>query len=200
MRAGLSSKPKLKKCAVSTCKAPFIQRSMSHRACSPACAVALVTKQREKKERAAKTIERKQIAERKAKLKTRSDHMKEAQQIFNTWRREYCKSIGITTCICCDEPLDWNANKVDAGHYRSVGSAPHLRFIENNVWPQRKQCNQYGAGRAVDYRIGLIARIGLAAVEALEADNTPRKFTVEQLLEIKTIYRAKLKALREANA
>ena len=52
----------------------------------------------------------------------------------------------------------------------------------------------------MDYRIGLIARIGLAAVEALEADNTPRKWTREELIEIKQTYKAKRKELERKEA
>ena len=78
----------------------------------------------------------------------------------------------------------------------STGSAPHLRFDERNAHAQRKVCNRWGAGRAVDYRIGLVARIGLAAVEALESDNTPRKWLREELIYIRDRYRAKLKELK----
>ena len=84
----------------------------------------------------------------------------------------------------------------DCGHYRSVGSAQHLRYDERNAHGQRKQCNRWGAGRAVDYRIGLVARIGLEAVEALEADNAPRKWLREELIYIRDRYRAKLKELK----
>ncbi|MNL72197.1 Bacteriophage Lambda NinG protein [compost metagenome] len=83
----------------------------------------------------------------------------------------------------------------DAGHYRSRGSASHLRFDEANCHAQRKHCNRYGAGRAVDYRIGLIARIGLPEVERLEADNSVCKWTRDELVAIKNHYKARLKAL-----
>ena len=83
----------------------------------------------------------------------------------------------------------------DAGHYRSVGSAPHLRFDERNVHGQRKQCNRYGSGRAVDYRVGLIQRIGLEVVEALEADQQPKHYSIEDLIELRDKYRAKKKAI-----
>ncbi|MCS7668160.1 recombination protein NinG, partial [Pseudomonas aeruginosa] len=49
----------------------------------------------------------------------------------------------------------------------------------------------------VDYRVGLIARIGLAAVEELEADNSVRKYTVEDLKAIKAHYRAKVRELKK---
>ena len=48
----------------------------------------------------------------------------------------------------------------------------------------------------MDYRIGLIARIGMARVEALEANNTPKKWTHQELIDIKAKYRAKVKAVK----
>jgi hypothetical protein len=60
----------------------------------------------------------------------------------------------------------------DAGHYRSSRAVlAHLRFNEDNCHAQSKKENRYNSGNAVDYRIGLIARIGLERVEALESDD-----------------------------
>ena len=72
-----------------------------------------------------------------------------------------------------------------------------MRFDEANCYRQLKQCNRYGAGRAVDYRIGLIARVGLAEVERIESDQTVRKWWPQQLREIRDEYRRKAKALQE---
>jgi hypothetical protein len=43
---------------------------------------------------------------------------------------------------------------------------------------------------AVDYRRGLLGRFGLGLVEALEADQEPRRHTVDDLKAIKAKYRA----------
>lgn len=130
-------------------------------------------------------------------MKTRSDWMKEAQKAFNAYIRARDAD---NPCICCGLPLDMGTysrgGSYDAGHYRSVGSAPHLRFDERNCHAQRKQCNQYGGGRAVDYRIGLIKRIGFFAVQELEADQTAKKWTIEELKAIKALYVGKLKELQ----
>lgn len=187
---------KLKKCKV--CRTQFVPRSGLQVACGIECAQALAKAKREKEEEAAAREERRADRAKREKLKTRSDWMKEAQRAFNAYRREWCRVNGYNACVCCDEPLDWSGNGVDAGHYRSVGSSPATRFVEANVWAQRKQCNRYGAGRAVDYRIGLIRRIGLEAVEALEADNEPRKYGIEELKVIKATYQSKLRELRKA--
>lgn len=164
---------------------------MMHKCCSGECAEIHVVAER-------KRTERRERQEGLRKLKRRADWLKEAQTAFNAYIRERDKDL---PCICCGRTSDkqfLTGSNWDCGHYRSTGSAPHLRFDERNAHRQLSICNRHGAGRAVDYRIGLIARIGLAAVEALEADNEPRRWTVEELIEIKSHYRAKLKALKEA--
>lgn len=172
-----------RKCKV--CSTPFTPFSSTSKVCGVACAVELGSQIKAKKERAETKV-------RKEALKTRSDYMKEAQVAFNAYIRARDFNF---PCICCGKPLGESAigGGFDCGHFRSVGSAPHLRFDERNAHGQRKQCNRYGAGRAVDYRIGLIARIGIEAVEALEADNEPRKWTIEELKAIRATYKAKLK-------
>ena len=72
-----------------------------------------------------------------------------------------------------------------------------MRFVENNVHGQCKHCNQYLAGHILAYRKGLIERIGLEAVEALEADQTPRKYTHDELRDLAASYRAKLRELKK---
>ncbi len=149
-----------------------------------------------KKARAAAKVERAETKRRKEALKRIPDYIKEAQIAFNSYIR--ARDAG-KPCICCGQPL--GAGEVggayDCGHYRSTGSAAHLRFHEDNAHAQRKVCNRWGAGRAVDYRIGLIARIGLEAVEALECNNTPHKWQREELTQITQTYRQKLKELTQ---
>lgn len=147
-----------------------------------------------KQQRDAAKVERAEIKKRKEALKRIPDYIKEAQHAFNAYIRARDSAH---PCICCGQPLTLHAvgGGFDCGHYRSTGSASHLRFNEDNAHGQRKVCNRYGAGRAVDYRIGLIARIGLARVEALENNNVPHKWTREQLIEITQTYRQKFKEI-----
>lgn len=166
--------------------------------CKCSFAARHVEKQRQvraKAERVAQAESRKVIKLQKEAIKTRSQWMKEAQVAFNAFIRLRDQLAG-HTCISSGRVLDWSGNAVDAGHYRSVGSAPHLRFHEDNCHAQSKHDNQYKSGNAVDYRIGLIARIGLARVEALESDNEPRKYSIQELKDIKDYYNAKLKELK----
>jgi hypothetical protein len=166
--------------------------------CNGLCALIIAVAKREKEERKAAQAERKADKAKRERLKTRSDWMKEAQIEFNRYIR--LRDSG-RPCICCGLYVAVDAHTGggwDAGHYRSVGSAPHLRFHEDNCHAQRKVCNRYGAGRAVDYRLGLIARIGLGRVEALEADQMPRHYSIDDLKAIKATYRAKAREMEKA--
>lgn len=148
-----------------------------------------------KKVRADKKAERVEIRERKANLKRIPDLIRDADKAFAAFTRERDRQAGYD-CISSGRPLDWSGNAVDAGHFRSRGAASHLRYNEDNCHAQSKHDNQYKAGNISAYRIRLIDRIGIARVEALEADNTPHKWTREELIAIKEKYRQKLKELR----
>ena len=191
--------PKPKKCRVATCRASFVPQRLGQAVCSPKCALATVEVQKAKEKKSLAQADRREIKVRKEALKTRGDHIREAQQAFNEYIRTRDQAAG-HLCISSGKPLDWSGNAVDAGHYRSVGSAPHLRFDERNCHAQSKQDNRFLSGNAVDYRIGLIARIGQEAVDALESDQSVRKYTVDEIKAIKADYRAKTKELKKGEA
>lgn len=183
-----AAKIRQKRCKV--CREYFTPRSSFAKACGPICAQAYVEQEKAKKDRR----ERQKGLQA---LKTKRDYIKEAQVAFNAYIR--ARDHG-KPCICCGAPLQ-EASTVgggfDCGHYRSVGSAPHLRFDEDNAHGQTKKCNRYGAGRAVDYRIGLIARIGLSRVERLESDVSVVKWSIHELVAIRDLYRSKLRDLKK---
>ena len=145
--------------------------------------------------RAAAKVERAETRRRKEAIKRKPDLMREADQAFAAYIRERDRQAG-HPCISSSRPMDWaSGNQVDAGHYRSRGAASHLRYHQDNCHAQSKYENRHRAGNAVEYRAGLIARIGLAAVEALEADNRVHHWTREELRAIRDEYRQKLKQL-----
>lgn len=178
--------PKAKPCEV--CPNLFVPERMGQKVCSPVCAM--------KKVRQEKVAERAKVRTRKEAIKTIPELIKEAQREFNAYIRARDRD---QPCICCGLPLGDGevGGAYDAGHYRSTGSASHLRFNEDNCHAQRKQCNRYGAGRAVDYRTGLVERIGPFRVQALETSNTPHKWTREELIAIRDTYRAKRKEMNK---
>lgn len=151
---------------------------------------------RAKTDRMAAKVDKAETRQRKEAIKRIPDLTKEAQIAFNSFIRERDRQAG-HACISSGRPLDWSGNQVDAGHYRSTGAASHLRFHEDNCHAQSKHDNKFLAGNAVEYRSRLIARIGLARVESLEANNTPVKWTRDQLREIRDTCRAKTKELKK---
>ena len=178
------------------CGSEFEKQRPMQVVCSPRCAIAYNLTQKEKKAKkldaAAKRLQREILKKRKRALETKPELIKKAQTAFNAYIRERDRD---KPCISCGRPLPTRPNGFDAGHYRSVGSAPNLRFEELNCHGQCKHCNNYLSGNHVNYRLGLIERIGLSALEALEFDNAPRHFTKDDLRELEKVYKEKRKAL-----
>lgn len=163
----------------------------------------LVVQNEKKARKAAKDKRLAQVKERretKAKIeakKGRGYWLERAQIAFNRFIRLRDQSAGYA-CISSGRTLDWTGNKTDAGHFRSVGSAPHLRFDERNVHAQSKYENRFKAGNAPGYRIGLLIRYGVDFVEAVECDQTTRHYSIDEIKAIEQTYTAKAKALKAA--
>jgi len=194
---------KLKKCKAPGCGQRFKPTMTTQKVCSIACAKAMAKDPKLQKV-AAKVITkqaRQDLQKRREKLKTRREHMAEAQAAFNAYIRE--RDAGLP-CISCDSnPSDHDlitGSRWDAGHYRSVGACPELRFEPFNVHRQCVKCNRNLSGNAVEYRIRLVKRIGADQVEWLEGPHKPQRLTIEDLQAIKALYRQKLKDLRRAAA
>jgi len=183
---------KPKRCKV--CRTEFTPAKPMQSVCGLQCALSLASVAKAKRERTQAAQDRNETKAKLEKLKTRGEWIADAQAAFNRYIR--LRDAG-KPCICCGQPMGPTVpgGAVDAGHYRSRGSAPHLRFDERNVHAQRKQCNRYGSGNVLGYRFGLRERIGIEAVEALEADQTPRNYTVDDLKAIKAKYTAMAREL-----
>lgn len=200
-RKPATGKPKMKKCAHRSCRAPYEPdpKQPFKVWCSAECGAAIGLEKLAKQKAAKQKAERAEDKRKRDGMKSIPELKSEAQTVFNRYVRERDLKAG-HGCICCGKFASWEAlgqpgGAYDACHYRSRGSADHLRFDERNVHLGLKDCNTYGHQ---DYRGGLIRRIGLEAVEALESDNTGRKWTREYLEEVKRTYQQKLRDLKNA--
>ena len=173
--------PKAKTCEV--CERVFVPDRMGQLVCRPACAMARV--------RQAKKAERASIKARKEAIKSRADWAKDAQQAFNAFIRARDEGL---PCISCGRH---HQGQWHAGHYLSTGARPELRYTESNVHRQCAPCNTHLSGNAVLYRIGLVNRIGLDAVEWLEGPHPLPKWTADDYKAIRDTYRAKLKDIQK---
>lgn len=174
-----------KRCKV--CRTKFEPRNSLEAVCGFKCALAF-TKTKQGKAHVNKAY-RAETRERRAKLKSRQDWLNDVQVVFNRYIRLRDKD---NACISCGRSTGC---KVNAGHYRSVGAAPELRFCEDNVHLQCEHCNCFNSGAAIDYRIGLIQKIGAERVGWLEGPHDPKRYTIEDLKALKKEYQAKIKEL-----
>ncbi|MBI6749739.1 recombination protein NinG [Pseudomonas syringae] len=184
--------PRAKKCAY--CAELFRPARPGQKVCGPACAIAMPAENLPQARKALADIERKDIKARKEKLKSRSDHMKDTQQAFNEWVRHRDAAL---PCVSCGRHHE---GKYDAGHYRTVGGNPALRFEPLNCHKQCVPCNQHKSGNVVEYRLELVRRIGIVSVEWLEGPHEPQKYTIEELKALTAKYRALTRELKKAAA
>lgn len=175
---------KEKKCKAKGCDNKFTPFNSIQKWCSPACGYAISQEVKEKEFK-------KETVRRKKALKSRSDWLKEAQTAFNAFIRERDMDL---PCISCGRFHD---GQYHAGHYKSVGANPELRFNEDNCHKQCAPCNNHLSGNIANYRPNLILKIGQTALDSIEGENALQKLTIEQIKDIKSEYKKKLKELQD---
>ncbi|EPF3218164.1 recombination protein NinG [Enterobacter hormaechei] len=184
--------PKPKTCPI--CSTEYIPRSSLQKVChNYKCAIAF-NKQRDAEIAAREQRKREKEArakwrERKAEVKPLKHWEDLTQRVVNDYIRERDRDL---PCISCGT---WTTVQWEAGHFRSRGRASHLRYHEDNIHAQCHHCNVHLSGNQQQYRINLIAKIGAERVEALENNNTPHRYTREELDAIRKRYRALLREL-----
>lgn len=186
-------KPSRRKCV--HCREWFHPAREGQTACCFECASAIGKKQAAKSREAAKqkallcqraTEKKERAAWRKRKAAVRPlKHWEDlTQRVVNDYIRERDHDL---PCISCGtfETVQW-----EAGHYRSRGKASHLRYTEDNINKQCHHCNVQLSANQQQYRIGLIEKIGTERVEALENNNKPHRYTIEELEAIRKHFSA----------
>lgn len=181
---------KQKTCANPECATKFVPAKLGQKVCGWACGLAIAPANQDRARKALDQRERKEIRVHKEKLKPRAAFMRGAQTAFNAWIRE--RDIG-QPCVSCGRHHNgqWHA-----GHYRTVGGNPELRFEPLNVWRQCAPCNNHKSGDIVNYRIELLKRIGAEEVEWLEGPHEPKKYSIDDLKALTAHYRAMTRELK----
>jgi hypothetical protein len=134
-------------------------------------------------------------AKKKRELKDndRSFQLKKTQQIFNEYIRRRDRA---NSCISC---CRFHTGQYHAGHYRTVGANPELRFNDRNCHKQCSACNNHLSGNIVNYRITLIRRFGVQFVEYLEGPHEPKRYTIENLKTLQKWFKRKIKRMERDN-
>lgn len=138
---------------------------------------------------------RKNRRERRLALKTKSQWRAEAQIAFNGYVR--LRDAGKPCISCGRTPEQKHGGTMDCGHYRSRGAASHLAFNLHNTAGQCVFCNRNMSGAQKAFEQGLIERIGPEKVEALNNENSTRRFDIPYLQRIKSIFTRKARALEK---
>ena len=165
------------------CEKPFFPYTTIEKRCIP-CAI-IKGKASSARKWAAGTRKLKS----KARARDRSYQLGKAQEAFNAYIRKRDEGL---PCISCGNI----GNKFTAGHYKSAGAYPELRFNEDNCHGQCwYNCNSNKSGNIIEYRKGLIEKIGIERVEYLEGPHEPANLSLADIIEIKNKYRDKLRGL-----
>lgn len=194
----MAKPPKQHKCKI--CGDYYVKFQSTQQVCSVKCAMVMGKRKAEekikKKQKAERLEANRRNKERKEKLKSRSKLITEAQSAVNKYIRY--RDDG-KPCISCGVPLRIGGvgGGFDAGHFRSRGAAPHLRFYTLNIHGQCKHCNMYKSGNYSEYRVGLIQRFGIALVEQIEADQRSRHYSADDLRRIRDIFNRKARILEK---
>ncbi|UBH60586.1 recombination protein NinG [Proteus vulgaris] len=149
-------------------------------------ALAKLKKENQKKEREAKD----KLKARKLAVKPLSYFTKQAQTAFNAFIRERDKN---EPCISCGR---FHEGQYHAGHYRTTGANPELRFDEDNCHKQCAPCNNHLSGNIENYTPRLIEKIGQERFDRLMGSHELPKWKREDYERIRDHYRAKLKELK----
>jgi hypothetical protein len=174
--------PRKKKCKV--CLKEFQPERQMQPCCSIKCAINKV-----QIDKAAKF--NKETKLKKEAIKSKAQWLREAQKEFNAYiRLRDCDK----PCVSC---LRHHDGQYHAGHYRSVGACPELRFNELNVWKQCAPCNNHLSGNIGEYRINLVKLIGVDKVECLEGKHIPLKLSIDEIKAIKAKYKLKQKEAKQ---
>jgi hypothetical protein len=172
---------KPKGCAI--CREKFMPFSTLAKVCGTTCAIEWAKRQRVK-------AEKKQTREWRKTNMTRGDLLKKAQTEFNRFIRLRDHDKPCISCDTIETGTEGKGGRWDCSHYRSVGSAPELRFEELNAHRACKKCNQHLSGNIVEYRARLIVRIGPEKLAWLEGPHPVQKYSRDDLREIADKYRA----------
>ncbi|WP_392440039.1 recombination protein NinG [Edwardsiella piscicida] len=196
-----------RKCASKECRQWFHPVRNGQLVCSCECAMVVGREQAKKSREAAQKVERTQQRVREKKERATWRKRKAAVKPLKHWVdltqravNDICRETALANgegCISCGtkSAFAWHA-----GHYRTTAAASHLRFTRTNIHLQCDVCNVHKSGNIEAYRAALVERYGEEVVQELENNNTPHRWTVDELKEIRLTALADLRALKKQEA
>ena len=124
------------------------------------------------------------------------------RKVFNEYiRLRDVDEHGNGNCISCGNPLKFGSPNTQAGHFYPA-PIETLRYSELNVHLQCKSCNYFKSGNLIEYRKGLVKKIGEDGIKELDmlagvyarGGYRHDRFTLEQKIKE---YKEKVKAIKK---
>ena len=181
----LSRKPKRKKCK--ECRKLFQPLSSFHSCCSVPCSIAWC-KTKDCKDYMLGVQKKEARKARKEYNESKKSHWENKLQVLVN-RHVRQRDAG-KPCISCGttKPVQYCA-----GHYKTRGAHPELRFELRNIFLQcNKNCNLSKSGNIPGYRLGIIERKGQAELDWLDGKHDPLNYTIPDLKDMIDYYKEKI--------
>ena len=182
-----NSPVKLKTCKNKGCKEKFPQFNSIQTWCSPKCGVEIAAVKVKKAYKAETNRMKKAYYDN-----NRKHQIKKAVAACNAYIRARDAD---KPCISCGtrKPVQYCA-----GHFKTSGGNPELRFNELNIHKQcNKHCNKELSGNIAAYRPRLVEKIGQSKVDWIESYHPPQNLTLEDIKGITWWYKLKLKIIQD---
>jgi len=166
--------------------------------CDIDCAQKFASKKAiEDKEKIRKKFEaerRRQIKEADREHRERKKSIRKKAWYIDKLRTEFNRYIRLrdyfNPCISCGRHHE---GQYHAGHYKTAGGHPELRFEELNVHKQCAPCNNKKSGDIVNYRANLIKKIGIEKVEWIEGPHERKHYTIDEMITMTNSYKEECK-------
>lgn len=160
--------------------------SISQKCCGVDCAIAYGKKEAPKQEK----------VKRRTALKAFND------SDANVWKRRAIATFNLfirtrdasKPCVSCGVIV--KESMAHASHFKPANTYSYLRFDEFNVHKSCSKCNVFLSGNLDAYRIRIVERIGQEQLDRLDLPNKLKKWTIEELKEIVSTYKTKIKEIK----
>jgi len=175
------------KCKI--CKKEYIKKSIKHMVCSYECSLAY-----SELHLSNKVKEKKQVA-RKELIAFNNKDINKLTGIAKKLVQHYVRLRDINEpCISCRKTI---ASQWDGGHFKNAKHYASIRLNTLNIHKQCSYCNKELGSNALNYRIHLIEKIGLAKVEWLENQKGICRYNAEYLVKYIRVFKKKIRQMKK---
>ena len=139
---------------------------------------------------------KKEHREKLKEVKPLSHWLKLTQKVVNEYIRHRDKDRACISCGRTDDDLSTDSLRGsvwDAGHFKTVGGHPELRFDTRNINKQCRKCNGFEGGQQKAHELGIAYRYGRDRVEWLNGPHEPKHYDRHYLERMRKVFNKKMR-------